>query len=67
MHLHNRFRKRRLNNLKDCFFIKNPGLVKGRNIIIFDDVVTTGATIKEARKTLKSAGAKKVIAFTLAH
>lgn len=62
-----RDRRARLKNLTDSFGIKNAELVKGRNIILIDDITTTGATLNEARKILKSAGAKKVIAFTVAH
>lgn len=59
-------RSERLENLKDCFSAgKNE--VKGRNIILIDDVATTGATLDEARRTLRKAGARKVIAFTIAH
>jgi len=60
-------RKKRLQNLNGCFIVKNARTVFGRNIIIIDDVTTTGATIGEAKKTLLQAGAKKVIAFTVAH
>jgi predicted amidophosphoribosyltransferase len=60
-------RNERLNNLKNSFAVKNPHLIKGKNIILVDDVYTTGATITEARKTLKKAGAKKVIVITVAH
>ena len=42
-------------------------LVKGRNIILIDDIATTGATLNEARKILKQVGAGKIIAFTIAH
>lgn len=59
-------RKKRLENLKDCFSA-DEGAVKNRNIILIDDVVTTGATLSEARRTLLRAGARKVIAFTVAH
>lgn len=59
-------RKKRLENLKDCFAAA-ASAVKGRNIILIDDVSTTGATIEEARKALRRAGARKVIAFTVAH
>jgi len=57
----------RLKNLKDCFKITALEKVKGRNIIIIDDVYTTGATIKEIKKILKKAGAKKIKAFVAAH
>ncbi|MCE9585480.1 ComF family protein [Candidatus Nomurabacteria bacterium] len=60
-------RNKRLKNLKNSFMIKNPEKIKGRNIILIDDVTTTGATLDEARKTLKKYGAKKIFAFTIAH
>jgi len=40
---------------------------KNKNIILIDDITTTGATLNEARRTLKKSGARKVIAFTVAH
>ncbi|OGI70034.1 hypothetical protein A3A09_02000 [Candidatus Nomurabacteria bacterium RIFCSPLOWO2_01_FULL_42_20] len=60
-------RSERLKNLKGCFAVRNKERVLGRNIVLVDDISTTGATLREARRTLKSAGAKKVIAITLAH
>jgi len=56
----------RLKNLKDCFRADEK-LVKNRNIILIDDVITTGTTMKEASKTLREAGAKKVVCFALTH
>ncbi|OHA20757.1 MAG: hypothetical protein A2849_02415 [Candidatus Taylorbacteria bacterium RIFCSPHIGHO2_01_FULL_51_15] len=56
----------RLKNLEGCFSA-DANAVMGRNIILIDDVATTGATLDEARRTLKAAGARKVIAFTIAH
>ena len=60
-------RTQRLKNIVGSFAIENEELVKGRNIIMIDDVTTTGATLTEAEKVLKNAGARKVIAFTVAH
>jgi len=57
----------RMKNLRDCFKVSNPSKIKGRNIILIDDVVTTGSTIKEIKKVLKKSGAKKVKAFVVAH
>ena len=57
----------RLKNLSDSFFVKNPELIKNRNLILIDDVTTTGATLTEAKKILKQSGARKIIAFTVAH
>ena len=62
-----RDRRERLKNMVGSFTVKNKGLVKNKNIILIDDVTTTGATLNEAKKTLKEAGARKVIAFTVAH
>lgn len=59
-------RAKRLENLDGCFSA-DANAVKGRNIILIDDVATTGATIEEARRTLRHADARKVIAFTIAH
>lgn len=63
--IHNR--QERLKNIIGSFAIKNGDLIKNKNIILIDDITTTGATLNEARKTLKQAGARKVIAFTVAH
>src|SRR3989344_3736253 len=52
-------RAARLKNLKDCF-VADTAAVSGRNIILIDDVATTGATLEEARKTLRHAGARQV-------
>src|SRR3989344_2692356 len=60
-------RESRMKNLANCFSVKNPELIQGRNIILIDDVATTGATLEEARRILRKAGARKVIAFTVAH
>jgi len=62
-----RDRKLRLKNLTGSFEVKNEKNLKGRNIILIDDVTTTGATLSEAKKVLRHAGARKIIAFTIAH
>lgn len=60
-------KKERQQNLRGCFFVKDRAAVRERNIILIDDVVTTGSTLGEAKKTLLEAGARRVIAFALAH
>lgn len=60
-------RKERIKNTKNSFLIKNPEKIIGKNIILIDDVFTTGATITEAKNTLLKSGAKSVITFTVAH
>jgi len=60
-------KKERLENLKNCFKIKNSEKIKGRNIILLDDITTTGTTLKEASHVLRKNGAKKIICLTIAH
>ena len=60
-------REKRLKNLADCFQVAEPKAIVNRNIILLDDVCTTGATLKEARRMLEASGAKSVLAFTVAH
>lgn len=59
-------KKERLKNLKNCFSL-NQKLIKGRNVIIFDDVITTGATTEEAKHVMQKAGAKNVKIISVAH
>ena len=56
----------RFANVKDAFEIANGEIVKGKNIVLVDDILTTGATASECAKVLKSAGAGKVSVLTLA-
>lgn len=60
-------RSKRLKNIIGSFAVKNGELIKNKNIILIDDVTTTGATLHEAKKMLGQASARKVIAFTIAH
>jgi ComF family protein len=60
-------RQQRLKNVRGIFEIKNGDIVKGRTIIIIDDVTTTGGTISEIIKILKKSGAKSVVGFAVAH
>ena len=64
-HIENR--KKRFKNIEGSFAVKNEEKIKNKNIILIDDVITTGATLSEAKKILKQHGAKNVIAFTVAH
>jgi len=64
-----RNRKVREKNIENSMGVlkKNIQKISGKNIILIDDIVTTGATIKEARRALARAGSKNIFAFTLAH
>lgn len=57
--------KERKENIDKVF--KVLGEVKDKNFYIFDDVWTSGATLKSIAKELKKAGAEKVWGLTLAH
>lgn len=54
-------------NVKDSFVIDKSSDIKGKNILLVDDVLTTAATSSEAAYALKSAGANIVFVLTLAH
>lgn len=68
--------KERLQNVREVFQLNNqyassnsekiPNFLIPKNIVLADDVWTTGATMKECCKVLKKAGAEKVWGFTLA-
>ena len=59
-------RSDRLSQMADNFWVKSPQLVAGRQILLIDDVVTTGATINVASKALRQAGASRVDALIFA-
>lgn len=58
--------RRRKQNIKGAFELKKPESVKGKKIIVVDDVLTTGATIVECAKLLYAAGAESLFAASLA-
>ncbi len=60
-------RETRLKNLAGSFQVSNPEAVRGKVVIIVDDVTTTGATIAECRKVLLEAGARRVYGAAVAH
>lgn len=59
-------REQRTTQLKNAFRITNPKAVQNAHIILVDDVLTTGATVEAAAKTLRAAGAKRVDALVFA-
>ncbi len=56
----------RLENLNYAFQLRGSCELKGKMVILVDDVFTSGATMNECAKLLKSAGAKEVWGVTLA-
>jgi len=57
---------RRAENVKDIFLVTDPSAVKNKNIILTDDIFTTGASLNECAKALKKAGAGDISCMTLA-
>ncbi|MBI3274282.1 MAG: ComF family protein [Candidatus Colwellbacteria bacterium] len=59
-------REDRLINVRNNFRIGNSQAVKGRSVILVDDICTTGATLNECAKVLKENGAGRVVGFVIA-
>jgi len=55
----------RAENVADAFKVRNSKKINGRNILIVDDVITTGATTLECSKALNNAGSRSVYACSL--
>lgn len=60
-------RKRRAENVEDLFFVAHGEAITGKTVIIIDDVITTGATIADARRALKEWKPKRILAIAVAH
>ena len=58
--------KERQANIDGVFAVRNKNRVKGKNILLIDDVITTGSTISECGKVLLEAGANKIYAASVA-
>lgn len=56
----------RLANMQGAFTCTVPSQVKGKVVLLIDDVSTTGATLEGCAIALKEAGAKRVFAYTYA-
>ena len=56
----------RLNDVKGVYKLKNSVDISEKKVLIFDDVLTTGATTRECKKELLKGGAKNVGILTLA-
>jgi ComF family protein len=56
----------RQENVRGVFKVTETGGVSGRDVVLIDDVMTTGATLSSCASALKKAGAQRVAALTLA-
>jgi ComF family protein len=58
--------RRRERNVRNAFQATDT-VEKGRRVILVDDVVTTGATVREAARVLEEAGCRVVLVIAMAH
>jgi ComF family protein len=59
-------RTERDQNVRGAFDVRQPQAVRGKAVLLIDDVYTTGATVKECARVLQHAGAAWVGVYTLA-
>ena len=58
--------EKRRANITGAYTVPNPERVRGKRILLIDDIVTTGSTLSECARMLGMAGAEKVLAGTVA-
>ncbi len=56
--------RQRRENIRGVFSVAHPGRIRDRNILLVDDVYTSGATLAELRRVLLRAGARSVCGVT---
>jgi ComF family protein len=59
-------RHQRRENIRGAFVVARPDEIRGREILLVDDVFTTGTTVSECARVLRRAGASKVYVATVA-
>lgn len=57
--------RERRKNLKGAFTVAKPEAIRGKPVLLVDDIYTTGATARECSRTLLAAGAAQVYVATL--
>ena len=58
--------KERRDNVNGAFAVPDPELVTGKSVLLIDDLLTTGSTVKECARVLRRAGARQVEVLTVA-
>jgi len=56
----------RLQNMRGAFKVTDPSRVRGRSVLLVDDVITTGTTLGSCSTVLTEAGAERVLAVSFA-
>jgi ComF family protein len=59
-------RVERMQNLRNAFALRKNSDVRGKHLVLLDDVLTTGSTLHECALVLRDAGAESVRAITVA-
>lgn len=59
--------KERRDNVYGVYAVTNKAAVKGKHVLLVDDIITTGATVNEASRVLMASGAESVFAVSVAH
>lgn len=59
-------KKARYESVRNAFEVKRPRLIKNKNILLVDDIFTSGATVSNCAKVLKKGGANKIYVLTIA-
>lgn len=54
-------------NISGAYEVIDPELVRGKRILLIDDIITTGSTVSECARTLMLAGAEGVVCAAVAH
>ncbi len=60
-------RELRIKNIEGSFAVQNQSVIRGKKVILLDDVATTGTTLEEAERVLREAGVDEGLKVTLAH
>jgi ComF family protein len=58
-------RQERFTNLKEAFRVGDRAAVQNRKVMLVDDIYTTGSTVGECVRALKTAGARRIEILTL--
>ncbi len=59
-------KKERIKNVENAFNVVNSKSIENKNVILLDDIFTTGSTLNECSRMLKLAGTKEIAILTIA-